>query len=164
MTRADCVRALDRRPIRESKTQRLGYQLFTLVAGGNTLDAFLLFDTAGGLWGIETKLYTSRDFWDEDYTDAEVESLTQKAFSVYQRAIEESVSVFGNPTYTGEYGEPGYPDEEGEWKITLWNRPIGRWLVSLDHPDRELPIAVSARWHAPYRRVREDGETVIGPP
>jgi hypothetical protein len=59
-------------------------------------------------------------------------------------------AAIGRPSFQGQYGAPGYPeDEEAEW-LAVWDTDTARLAVHQSHADQELPSTLSfviqARW------------------
>src|SRR5688500_14791276 len=77
MSRSECASALQVRPVKGREDAKgIGFLSFKLPIADTQESITLLFDQAGGLWGVSTTLYMSRDFWDGNYTAEEVEQLT----------------------------------------------------------------------------------------
>jgi hypothetical protein len=138
LPKEQCLQLLNAIPLKQSTT----CATVNLTIQESSYKLNLLFNDHNGLERIEVNLYVSRDFWDDDYTSDEMESIWTEFTDHYNYVVEHCSSVLGPPSFSGNWRMEGYPEGQAASNITYWNHPKGRMQIELDHPDKEFPMFV----------------------
>ena len=92
---------------------------------------------------IQVNLVTTQPFWERDEATVRFQSeLLITLEQYYHELVTYYRGLLGEPSFSGSWDLPGYPQDEIATPLTIWNLQDGGFRVELEHADKELPIIV----------------------
>jgi hypothetical protein len=123
-------------------------------ASAEIIEAILRFEEEEGLWWIYIDLASTQSFWERDEATVQLQSeLLIQYEADYHEFVNQYKALLGEPSFSGNWDAPDYPEGELATPLTIWSLREGTFRVEFDHSDKELPIVLRLSARPPVTAV-----------